>query len=63
MPFIVAHSVVSFLRRRAYTKKHEDRAAEKDDELAFQSPTSSTRISNEGSIFFEPRPTASVRRE
>jgi hypothetical protein len=24
MPFIVAHSVVSFLRLRAHTKKHED---------------------------------------
>src|SRR5262249_32110336 len=34
MPFIVAHSVVSFLRRRAYTKKHGDRAAEQRDELA-----------------------------
>ena len=34
MPFIVAHSVVSFLRRRAYTKKHEDRPAEQRDELA-----------------------------
>jgi hypothetical protein len=32
MPFIVAHSVVSFLRRRAYTKKHGDRAAEQRDE-------------------------------
>jgi hypothetical protein len=28
MPFIVAHSVVSFLRRCAYTKKQRDRAAE-----------------------------------
>jgi hypothetical protein len=26
MPFIVVHSVVSFLRRRVYTKKHGDRA-------------------------------------
>src|ERR1700730_14498073 len=34
MPFIVAHSVVSFLRRRAYTKKHGDHAAEQRDELA-----------------------------
>ncbi len=34
MPFIVAHSVVSFLRRRAYTKNHGDRAAEQRDELA-----------------------------
>ena len=34
MPFIVAHSVVSFLRRRAYTKKHRDHAAEQRDELA-----------------------------
>jgi len=34
MPFIVAHSVVSFLRRRAYTKKHGDRPAEQRDELA-----------------------------
>ena len=34
MPFIVAHTVVSFLRRRAYTKKHGDRAAEQRDELA-----------------------------
>jgi hypothetical protein len=53
MPFIVPHTVVSFLRRRAYTKKHGDRAAEKDDELAFQSITSCTRISNEGGISFE----------
>jgi hypothetical protein len=34
MPFIVAHSVVSFLRRRAYTQKQRDRAAEQRDELA-----------------------------
>ena len=34
MPFIVAHSVVSFLRRRAYTKKHGDGAAEQRDEPA-----------------------------
>src|SRR5215510_10925789 len=34
MPFIVAYPVVSFLRRRAYTKKHGDRAAEQRDELA-----------------------------
>jgi hypothetical protein len=27
MPFIVVHSVVSFLRRRAYTKKQGDRRA------------------------------------
>jgi hypothetical protein len=33
MPFIVAHSVVSFLRRRAYTRKQRDRAAEQRDEL------------------------------
>jgi hypothetical protein len=34
MPFIVARSVVSFLRRCAYTKKQRDRAAEQRDELA-----------------------------
>ena len=34
MPFIVAYSVVSFLRCRAYTKKHGDHAAEQRDELA-----------------------------
>jgi hypothetical protein len=43
MPFIVARSLVSFLRRRAYTKKQRDptaerprnrRAAEQRDELA-----------------------------
>jgi hypothetical protein len=34
MPFIVAHSVVSFLRRCAYTKKQRDRAAEQRDELS-----------------------------
>ena len=34
MPFIMAHSVVSFLRRRVDTKKHGDRATEKGDELA-----------------------------
>jgi hypothetical protein len=27
MPFIVAHPIVSFLRRRAYTKKQGDRTA------------------------------------
>jgi hypothetical protein len=37
MPFIVPYSVVSFLRRRACTKRHGDRAAEKDNEFAFQS--------------------------
>jgi hypothetical protein len=31
MPFIVAHPVVSFLRRRAYTKNHRDRTAKKGD--------------------------------
>src|SRR5262245_9350813 len=34
MPLIVAHSVVSFLRRCAYTMKHGDRASEQRDELA-----------------------------
>ena len=34
MPFIVAYPVVSFLRRRAYTKNHGDRAAEQRDEPA-----------------------------
>ena len=34
MPFIVAYPVVSFLRRRVYTKKHGDRAAEQRDERA-----------------------------
>ena len=45
MPFIVTHPVVSFLRGRACTKKHGDRAAEKDSEFAFQSITSSKRSS------------------
>jgi hypothetical protein len=45
MPFIVPYSVVSFLRRRACTKKHGDRAAKKDSEFAFQSITSSKRSS------------------
>src|SRR5256886_17004267 len=31
MPFIVADPVVSFLRRRAYTKKHAHCAAKKGD--------------------------------
>src|SRR5262249_38586968 len=35
MPFIVAHPVVSFLRCRAYTKKHGDRAAQKGDAISF----------------------------
>jgi hypothetical protein len=34
MPFIVAYSVVSFLRRRAYAKKQGDSPAEQRDELA-----------------------------
>jgi hypothetical protein len=34
MPFIVARSVVSFLRRRAYKKKQRDPATEQRDELA-----------------------------
>jgi hypothetical protein len=51
MPFIVVHSVVSFLRRRAYTKKHGDRAAEQHDEPApFHSITSSVSASRSGGI-------------
>ena len=34
MPFIVAHSIVSLLRRRVHTKKQEGPAAEKRDEVA-----------------------------
>ena len=34
MPFIMAYPVVSFLRHRAYTKKHGDGAAEQRDEPA-----------------------------
>ena len=34
MPFIVARTVVSLLRRRVHTKKHGGRAAEQRDELA-----------------------------
>src|SRR5215467_4377480 len=51
MPFIVAYPVVSFLRRRVYTKKHGDRAAEKRDELAPpHSITSSARERSVGGI-------------
>src|SRR5215475_7211574 len=48
MPFIVARTVVSFLRRRAYTKKHGDRAAEQRYERAaiHYSITSSARASS-----------------
>src|SRR5262249_32586231 len=50
MPFIVARPVVSFLRRRAYTKKHGDRAAEQRDERAAitHSTTWSARASSVG---------------
>src|SRR5262249_33703243 len=34
MPSIVAYPVVSFLRRRTYTKKHGDRTAKQRDDLA-----------------------------
>src|SRR5262249_1965152 len=51
MPFIVAYPVVSFLRRRAYTKKHGDRAPEQRHELAaLHSITSSARASSVGGI-------------
>src|SRR5262249_20679205 len=52
MPFIVAHPVVSLLRRRAYTKKHRDPAAQQRDELAAShSITSSARpISGSGIV-------------
>src|SRR5215831_19666337 len=48
MPFIVARPVVSFLRHRAYTKKHGDGAAEQRDEPAAitHSITSSARASS-----------------
>src|SRR6516165_9581300 len=47
MPFVVAHTVVSLLRRRVYTKKQGGRAAEQRDELApLHSITSSARASN-----------------
>src|SRR5215468_993332 len=56
MPFIVAYPVVSFLRRRAYTKKHGDRAAEQRDEVAApHSITSSARRRNDSGIL---RPSA-----
>src|SRR5262249_29432964 len=42
MPFIVAHPVVSFLRCRAYTKKHGDRAAQKGDAISFRNVHSIT---------------------
>src|SRR5215472_11526132 len=61
MPFIVAHSVVSFLRRRAYTKKHGDRAAEQRDECApLHSITSSAR-SRTASGILSPSALAVVR--
>jgi hypothetical protein len=41
MPFIVAHSVVSFLRRRAYTKKYGDSAAEQRDD---RTPDTASRL-------------------
>src|SRR5262249_7818222 len=52
MPFIVAHSIVSLLRRRVHTKKQRDPAAEKRDEVATpHSITSSTRpISGSGTL-------------
>src|SRR4029434_3665184 len=51
MPFIVAHPVVSFLRRRAYTQKQRDRAAEQREELAaVHSITSSASSKNESEI-------------
>jgi hypothetical protein len=34
MPFIVAHPVISLLRRRVHTKKQESSAGEKRDEVA-----------------------------
>src|SRR5215467_5983016 len=34
MPFLVAHTVVSLLRRRAHTKQQGTRAAEERNELA-----------------------------
>src|SRR5207253_6121179 len=46
MPFIVTHSVVSFLRRRVYTKKHGDRASKSCDVIPprnIHSITSSAR--------------------
>src|SRR5215475_3381395 len=46
MPFIVAHPVVSLLRRCAYTKKQRDPAAQQRDEVApLHSITSSARAS------------------
>src|SRR6516225_372018 len=49
MPFIVAHPVISLLRRRVHTKKQVGRAAEQRDELAARhSITSSARASSVG---------------
>ena len=48
MPFIVAHPVVSFLRRRVYTKKEGDRTAKKGNAIPpwnVHSITSSARAS------------------
>jgi hypothetical protein len=47
MPFIVAHSVVSFLRGRVYTKNQGDHTAKKGDAIPHRnvhSITSSTRL-------------------
>src|SRR5262249_10321752 len=49
MPFIVARTVVSLLRRSVHTKKQGSRAAEQRDELAApHSITSSARASSVG---------------
>jgi hypothetical protein len=51
MPFIVAYSVVSFLRYRVSTEKHNDRAANKGDTIPsskVHSITSSARASSGG---------------
>jgi hypothetical protein len=58
MPFIVAYPVVSFLRRRAYTKKQGDRTAKKGDAMPprnVHSINRSARTSNDGGTF---RPSA-----
>src|SRR4051812_14141670 len=47
MPFIVACPVISFLRRCAYTKKHEERTANQRDKVPpLHSITSSARASS-----------------
>jgi hypothetical protein len=48
MPPIVANPEISFLRRCAYTKRHEERATEQNDETRAVTITSSARASEVG---------------